>query len=55
MRARQRNTRILGGYLAAPTCEINTGWVGKLDDSWGNVFGLTHYPKDPVEARPTSQ
>lgn len=51
MRARRRNTRILGGYLAEPTFEINTGWIVECADPW-NVIGLTDYVKDPAKARP---
>jgi len=31
-KARRRNTTILGGYLAQPTLEINTGWVVEFAD-----------------------
>ena len=50
MRARRRNTGILGGYLAEPAFEINTGWVVEFADPWGNVIGLTDYAKDPAKA-----
>lgn len=51
MRARQRNNQILGGYLAEPTFEINTGWVVEFADPSGNVIGLTDYAKDSAKAR----
>ena len=50
MRARRRNTGILGGYLAEPAFEINTGWVVEFADPRGNVIGLTDYAKDPAKA-----
>ena len=55
MRARQRNTGILGGYRAEPTFEIITGWVVEFAGPWGNVIGLTDYVKDRAKARPASQ